>query len=233
MCLVSLYRKAYYYGQGRFCPVCEKTSRRFRTYGFIPRQDAQCVYCGALERHRLSWVFITQRTNLFDGYPKKMLHVAPEPCFEPRFRRKLGSSYITADLFNSKAMLKMDITNIDFTDRSFDVIYCSHVLEHVQDDLQAMREFYRVLKPGGWAILLVPIYARKTYEDASITSPQDRLLAFGQADHVRKYGTDYVDRLRNAGFRVKVVKVSDLLSPDDVVTLGLVHTEREIYFCEK
>ena len=136
-----------------------------------------------------------------------MLHVAPEACFEARFKKILGDRYLTADLFNPRAMVKMDITDIRYPDHSFDVIYCGHVLEHVLDDRKAMSEFYRTLKTSGWAILLVPIIADETFEDASIVEPEDRLAAFGQADHVRIYGPDYVDRLRAVGFEVQVTKI--------------------------
>jgi len=198
-----------YYGEGRFCPVCSKSFSRFRR--FRSREDAQCPHCGALERHRLLWLYSSKKTDLFDGTPKKMLHVAPEPCFESRLKKRLGDGYLTTDLYATRAMEKMDITSIEYPDQSFDVIYCSHVLEHVQDDKRAMREFFRVLKNNGWAILLAPITAEKTFEDPSIVDPLERLKAFGQEDHVRRYGPDYVDRLREAGFSVEVTKVNDLV----------------------
>ncbi len=222
-----------YHGSGRFCPVCGKSSRRFRPFGVIPRDDAQCAHCGALERHRLLWLYVSTRTNLFDGRPKKVLHVAPEPCFEPRFRQRLGSGYITADLFDPTTMVRMDIMDIEYADQSFDVIYCSHVLEHVRDDRKALREFYRVLRSDGWAILLVPITAKETFEDPSITTPEGRLKAFGQHDHVRRYGPDYAGRLRDAGFRVDVAKAGDLVGDDEVLRMGLTPASGEIYFCTK
>ena len=223
-----------YYGTARLCPVCGASARLFRQHGIIRRDDARCQHCGALERHRLLWQYITTQTNLFDGKPKKMLHVAPEGCFESRFREQLGDNYLTADLLNPRAMVKMDITDIQYPDQSFDVIYCSHVLEHVLDDRRAMREFYRVLNDKGWAILLVPIMETDTtYEDPSIVDPEERLKAFGQSDHVRSYGPDYADRLREAGFIVKVTRPADLVSPNDVIKMGLTPASGEIYFCTK
>jgi len=226
-------RVAWYFGNQRHCPVCGKSSRRFRAAGAVPRPEARCVHCGALERHRLLWLYLKQRTDLFDGKPKKVLHVAPESSLEPRFRQLLGDSYLTADLHKPRAQIKMDITDIQLPDQTFDVIYCSHVLEHVVDDRKAMREFHRVLKDDGWAILLVPIMTDKTFEDPSIVDPAERLKAFGQWDHVRKYGHDYVDRLRESGFNVQIARVDDLARSDDVVAMGLATSAGAIYHCTK
>ncbi len=220
-----------YRGEGRLCPVCGKSSRRFRSFGIELRTDAQCVHCGALERNRLLWVFITRKTDLFEGKPKRMLHIAPELCLEDKFRECLGANYLSADLSNPRAMIKMNIMDIPYPDESFDVIYCSHVLEHVRDDRRAMRELCRVLKKDGWAIILVPITADKTFEDFSIVDPAERLKVFGQEDHVRRYGSDYIDRLREAGFKVTVNKVGDLVDDERAATMGLTHASGEIYYC--
>ena len=100
----------------------------------------------------------------------------------------------------------MSVTKIPFSDDYFDAIICNHVLEHVVDDSKAMTELFRVLKPGGWAILQVPIsmVLEETYEDFSIVDPQHREQAFGQADHVRIYAKDYETRLALAGFKVRI-----------------------------
>ena len=232
--LRNVVRAVPYYGKGRFCPVCGKSSRRFRN--FRKRQDVICPHCGAFGRHRLLWLFLQKKTNFFDGQPKKMLHVAPESCFESRFKELLGGDYLTADLFSPRAMVKMDITDIQYTDSSFDIIYCSHVLEHVIDDKQAMREFLRVLKDDGWAILLVPITREKTFEDSSIVDPKERKKAFGMEDHVRRYGSDYVERLRDAGFTVNITTVRDLADTNDSVKMGLPlagSAGGDIYYCTK
>ncbi len=189
------FRRILYRGQTKFCPVCEKSSRKFLPFGRPRRQDARCPQCGALERHRLLWLYLKMRTDLFDGRSKKVLHIAPEQCFEPLLRKSLGDGYITADLYNPKAMVKMDITNIDYYKETFDVILCSHVLEHVDDDKKALREFWRVLKHNGRAFIMVPITAEVTFEDPTIVDPKKRFIVFGQEDHVRRYGHDFVDRL--------------------------------------
>jgi SAM-dependent methyltransferase len=222
-----------YHGTGRYCPVCEKDSSRFASYGAIRRDDALCVRCNSLERHRLLWLYINRKTDLFDGKSKKVLHVAPEACLEEKFRQRLGDGYITADLFNPRAMVKMDIMDIRYPNESFDVIYCSHVLEHVADDRKAISEFHRVLKRDGWAILLVPVVAEKTFEDPSIVDPDERVKAYGQEDHVRAYGPDYADRLREAGFKVDITRVTDMTTPADATRMGLGPLAGEIYLCRR
>lgn len=231
--LKSIFKRILYLGTDRYCPVCEKSSRKFLQFGVVPRDDAQCPFCGSLERHRLVWLYFNRKTDLFDGQPKQVLHVAPEPIFEQKLKKRLGKTYLTADLFNPAAMVKMDITDIHYPNDTFDVIYCSHVLEHVVDDARAMREFYRVLRGGGWAILLVPITADKTFDAASVTEPIERLRLFGQEDHVRRYGIDYVERLKNAGFTVKVVQSSDFCNREDIIRMGLTESSGEIYYCTK
>jgi len=219
-----------YSGNARFCPVCNNSSRKFRNFGEEQRKDAQCIHCRALERHRLLGLFLEKKSDLFNGKDKKMLHVAPEKCLEQRFRKQLGGNYFTADLLSPRVMLKMDVTNIPCHDQAFDVIYCSHVLEHVQDDKKAIREFFRVLKTDGWAILLVPITRDKTYEDSSITDPEERHRAFGQEDHARSYGRDYIDRLRQAGFTVEINTVSDLVTDrKEILAMGLTPASAALY----
>ncbi|WP_026043759.1 class I SAM-dependent methyltransferase [Treponema primitia] len=237
----KIYTNIIYCGRNRYCPICGKHSRIFREYGVIPRKDAQCIFCGSRERHRLLWLFLQRKTNLFTSEckNKKMLHIAPEKYFKNKFRLLLGENYITADLYKSSAMVKMDITNIEYPEKSFDIIVCNHVLEHVLDDIKAIKEFFRVLKDDGWAILLVPITSEKTIEDPLIVSPQERFRIFGQKDHVRRYGKDYIERLRSAGFQVAVTKASEIASDNEIIKMGLSESPEsefeatEIYCCTK
>jgi SAM-dependent methyltransferase len=224
--------KARFLGLARYCPVCESRLRRFLPAGVIERSDARCPVCSSRERHRLVWAFFREGTPLFDGSPKRMLHIAPEACLEPKFRRIPGLNYLTADLLDPGAMVMMDITDIQYPDNSFDVIYCSHVLEHVPDDRKAMRELHRVLAPDGWAVLQVPITAGRTFEDPSVVDPAERERLFGQHDHVRVYGTDYKERLKEAGFRVLCFSAADVVGRENVRRMGICESE-EIYFCQK
>jgi SAM-dependent methyltransferase len=188
--------------------------------------------CGSLERHRLMYLYMTQKTDLFSGNRKRMLHVAPEAQLSRLFQETDCIDYLSADLSSATAMVKMDITDIQYADESFHAIYCSHVLEHVPDDIGAMRELYRVLKPGGWAILQVPISPGTTFEDPTVTSPEAREELFGQDDHVRRYGHDYVERLVAAGFSVLVDGFVRGLSDQEITRFGLMRTE-DVYFCTK
>jgi SAM-dependent methyltransferase len=221
------------FGFRRYCPCCRARLRDFRPFGVIPRPGALCPVCGSLERHRLIYLYLRSRTNLFDGRPKRMLHVAPEAQLSRLFTNIPAIDYVSADLLLPNAMVRMDVGAIPFPDETFDVIYCSHVLEHVDDDRRAMHELHRVLRTDGWAILQVPITTHAvTHEDPSVTSPNERERLFGQHDHVRRYGLDYKDRLEEAGFKVTVDGFVRELNSRTVVRLGLEQSE-DVYLCER
>jgi SAM-dependent methyltransferase len=216
-------------GVGLYCPVCEKPSKRFGRFG---KQDAECLHCGSLDRHRLAWLYFEQMTNLFDDETfKYFLHIAPEPCFEKRLKKRVGSGYISADINRHRAMIRMDITDIWYPSEVFDVIFCSHVLEHVTNDRKAISEFYRVLKFNGWALILVPISADRTFEDPSVTDPSERLRLFGQADHVRRYGPDFAERLREVGFDLKIVCAHDFLGTEEIMRMGITCAAGDLLYC--
>ncbi len=220
-----------YFGLSFFCPVCSSSARAFRTYGAKHRPNAKCPFCGALERYRMLWVFLKTRTDFFDCKSKKMLHIAPEKPLESKFKNIDNLNYLTGDLNNPEAMERIDITDIHHPDESFDVIYCSHVLEHVPDDYKAMQEFCRVLKPGGWALILIPVNVERTMEDSSVIDPEERKKLFGQWDHVRRYGPDVIDRFRKSGFTVEEFHPADFMEPDKIKRYAV--TDEPIYFCKK
>jgi predicted SAM-dependent methyltransferase len=196
-------------------PIDNKSFRKFLPYGYeVQRQNVLSPSTLSLERHRLLWLYLTNETNFFTS-KKKVLHMAPEQCFLTRFR-KLNHDYVTADIDSPIADVTADIINLPFNDNSFDVIFCNHVLEHVQDDTRAMKELFRVMKKGGMGIFQVPqdLNRNVTFEDNSITNPKERAKIFGQYDHVRVYGKDYFDKLRSIGFEVKEVNYSQKLSTE-------------------
>ncbi len=213
----------FYAGDRVQCPVCGRRYAKFLPYGYVkPRENALCPHCLALERHRLMWLYLLRETTFFEDKPR-LLHVAPERCYIRRLERLLGDRYVTADLESPLAKVKMDVQKIPFASDEFDVIFCNHILEHVEDDRAALRELYRVLRPGGWGIVLSPVnYDRAvTYEDSSIVTPEERLRHFGQKDHVREFGRDYPARLAECGFEVDEIDYVSHLDPEEVALYGL------------
>lgn len=227
------------------CPFCRWKGKSFLPNGLEVRRNSRCPKCDSLERHRLYYLYLQ---NVIPAKSKlKVLHFAPEKILTKLFKSFSNIEYLSADLDPTKAMVKEDITNISFADASFDILFCAHVLEHIPDDLKAMRELHRILKPDGFAVLQVPVKDEfngrmidKTYEDFSITLPQEREKAFGQHDHVRVYGRDFKDRLEQAGFHVRIDKFAETLGAEKLKRFALIpdhpsitETEGWIYYCTK
>jgi len=244
----SVYNKIFYFGFKYKCPICNSHLRTFLPFGYnFPvlkekkiigggyRQKVICPVCGSFDRDRLLYLYLLHKTDIFKKQIK-LLHVAPEAEIANKLQAKKNINYLTADIASKNVMVKMDITNIQFPDNSFDVIICNHVLEHIIDDSKAMSELYRILKPGGWAILMVPLSLtlKKTYEDFSIKTQAERERAFGQRDHVRIYAEDYQDRLERVHFKVDVFKW--IMEPEKFGKLqnifGL-NEEEHVYFVSK
>ncbi|HLH10871.1 MAG TPA: class I SAM-dependent methyltransferase [Methylovirgula sp.] len=206
-------------GQTHRCNICGYEGR-FRTFGHPPRYGSQCPRCLSLERHRLLKLWIDRNQERFAG--KSLLHFAPEASVQ-RFLRPMVARYSSADLNPAHATLVLDIEKIALPDESYDIVVASHVLEHV-DDKRALAEVRRILRPGGFAIIMVPIVEGwdETYENASIVETRDRIAHFGQWDHVRFYGRDLRDRINAAGFRVEEVTAVE----PDVQTFGLGRGEK-------
>lgn len=200
-------------------PIDEKSYRKFLPYGYEKiRENALAPGTLSLERHRLFWLYLKNETSFFSTENLRVLHFAPEQAFLKRFRRLKNLNYTTTDLNSPIADVKADICNLPFEEHSFDFIICNHVLEHIADDTRAMEELYRVLAPGGIAIVQVP-YDRKrktTFEDDSITDRKERARIFGQYDHVRIYGMDYFKKLASVGFDVEGLDYTAKLSEEQI-----------------
>ena len=216
-------------------PIDGRNYKKLLPYGYEGRQRENALAPGtlSLERHRLMWLYLKEETDFFTA-PKKVLHIAPEQCFYGRFRKMENLDYLTADLDSPIADVKMDIHKIQYPNDTFDVVFCNHVLEHVTDDIQCMRELRRVLKPGGLAIMQVPLDSSKakTDEDPTLEDPEERKRRFGQYDHVRLHGRDYPERLKKAGFSVKKVDFSEKISEELFDRYALMKGEI-LYVCSK
>lgn len=211
------------------CPCCGEKFRAFLPAGVARRPNARCPRCGSLERHRLIWLYLQKKTDLF-LHPYKVLDVAPEEILQKKLRALPNLEYLSIDLESPLAMKKMDITKLDLPDASYDVIFCNHVFEHIPDDRAAMRELRRVLKPGGWAIMQTPVDIKRqqTDEDPAVQDSRERLRRFGQEDHIRVYGLDFFDRLRETGWRMTRDRFVQTLTRDEV-TRYVLDTEEELF----
>lgn len=220
-------------------PIDGKSFRTFLPYGYgNQRNNVLSPSTLSLERHRLLWLYLNEKTDFFQSeinsdssesktkriklrdtetnIALKVLHFAPEQAFYKLFRNQKNLDYTTTDLFSPLADVKADICDLPFEDNQYDVILCNHVLEHIPDDTKAMQELYRVLKPGGMAILQIPqdLSRATTFADDSITDQKERAKIFGQYDHVRIYGRDYFDKLRSIGFKVIEEDYTNDISPE-------------------
>ena len=208
-------------------PIDGKSFRMFLPYGYgTQRNNVLSPSTLSLERHRLLWLYLQNETDFFTATEKKnILHFAPEQEFYKRFKKQKNIQYTTTDLFSPLADIKADICDLPFKDNEYDVIFCNHVLEHIPDDTKAMQELYRVLKPGGMAILQIPqdLNRATTFSDDSITDEKERAAIFGQYDHVRVYGRDYFDELRSIGFTVVEADYTKKISPELVTRYCLAH----------
>ena len=244
--LIDLYIKYKHFGFKFKCPFCGGHFRKLlpagldlqilkekKVVGGGYRSNGHCPHCYSSDRERLIYLYLENKTNLF--YENlKILHVAPEKNLQKFFMTLANIDYISADLDSPLAMVNMDITKIQYENNYFDIIICNHVLEHIPNDRQAMSELYRVLKPGGWSILQVPISLSldRTYEDPTVTASDEREKKFGQSDHVRIYAKDYKDRLESVGFTVEVYSFGKELGDSTMHKYALLKDE-DIYLASK
>ena len=247
---VSKAARPYLYAGKRVqCPFCKGRFRRFAPTGVLDRPfwrsetakrllaldyiavcNQQCPRCGSSERHRLAYFYLKDALN-FDALSGiRLLDVGPDEFVTRALFDRTDLDYVSIDSSRTNATHIMDVTDLKFKDNTFDCVICYHVLEHVKDDRKAMSELFRVLKPGGWGILQVPIWSDQTFEDDSIPR-SDYLEYYGHADHVRRYGPDYMGRLKTAGFKVTRDGYVRRLPKEFVRRNGLLETE-DIYYCE-
>lgn len=217
----QLTMRVQYFGYSVKCPYCGWRGREFYPHPEPhPRKNAYCPRCFAKERHRLLRLYLGRMMNIESGAPT-ILEIAPGPYSVRYFSNLPRVRYITFDLESPIAMARADIGRLPLPDDAFDVVICYHVLEHISDDIGAMAELYRVLKPTGILLVQVPIITEVTEEDPEIVDPLERLRRYGQDDHVRNYGLDFYDRLHSSGFIVRHDDFASRLSPAEISRYGL------------
>ncbi len=198
------------------------------------RRRVTCPFCQSYDRDRLLWLFLIRKLGIGQT-PIKLLHIAPEATVGSKLQAMPNIEYLSGDLDPDLAMVKLDVTAINLPDESFDAILCNHVLEHIPDDRLAMSELLRVLKPGGRAVLQVPIALnlKTTIEDPSCDDEEERLRRFGQIDHFRVYArADYVSRLQSVGWLVEEVDFVRELSEAEIEKYR-VSRDEIIFLCRK
>jgi len=214
-------------GEKGYCNICDNVVRVFLPFGNTPRENAECPYCGSLERHRLLWYYIKHNTNMLNDSIDtsiKVLHFAPETILQKKISKFKYIDYYPVDINPSHIGIRdvIDIESIKFHDNTFDYIICYHVLEHVADDLMAMKELIRVLKKDGIVFIEVPTNnIDTTYENPEFNTPELRLQHYGQDDHVRMYGNDFSQKLSETGFIVEEIDLSKDLTSQELYSYGI------------
>lgn len=240
------YRIFLYRGDKYVCPFCGNKSKSFLKIG-LPHpaiienkiigagvRRGGCVKCESVDRDRLLFALFDQELKIFSDNPKfSILHAAPEKMVSNEFLKFKYKEYICIDKFMPgysypDYTVDMDLLNLNFQSNYFDLVICNHVLEHIDDDIAAMKELFRVLKPGGKAILQVPVASNLavTYQNDNVQSDKERELHYGQYDHVRIYGQDYTERLESIGFQVQRINISEKYSsygliPEEDLFIGI------------
>lgn len=225
----------FYLGNTYSCNLCGKSFQRFKPKGnWDIRLNAECPYCGSVERTRLLLFYLERETDLFtkENY---LLQIAPHWQLRKIFRQSKNIHYVNGDLNPACADEQMDVTAIPYPDNTFDYVICSHVLGHVPNEALGIRELRRVLKPTGTALILTLVNwnSPTTYESDANQTPEQRLKAYSEPDLVRLHGADFADRLRKEGFTVEPIDYTRTMSEEENRHYSLGNKDREIIFCCK
>ncbi len=228
------FRSTLFRGSEYECPCCGGSFRNFIRSG----KNRKCPGCNSYQRHRFLELFLSLKTNLYST-PTRILHVAPEFGLQKKLKSFKNISHVSIDLCSPLADKRMDLTRLEFPSCSFDAVICFHVLEKIPEDRAAVREMFRILKPGGWAIIQVPIElsSPQTFCDAQIDTPLLRERTYGEFDDQRLYGRDFYDVLRELGFNVEThtleQEIDESLIKKCVLRKDSGKMPQEICYCTK
>lgn len=212
-----------------FCPACLQP-----VPGWIPnpngRANTLCPCCRALERHRFL-AYLIRRMSPLVRTSRAVLDIAPQAQIRQLLVEQVGPRYIGLDLHPRRQItLQGDLCRLPFTDGSFDMVICYHVLEHIADDHAAMGELRRVLRPGGFALVQVPRWTGVATDEDPSAPPKVRIKRFGQKDHVRRYGDDFERRLAGHGLHAQVIQPVMLLDSRERKRMGM-RDEETVWVC--
>jgi SAM-dependent methyltransferase len=219
-------RSVYRYGNSVECPYCKWTGWRFLSAGLYRRPNRLCPGCASLERYRM--VPLVLARELRQPRPR-VLELAPKECLT-KYCRDQGWRYASSDLSSPTAMVRGDLRAMPFASDSFDAIVCFHVLEHIHDDAPSFREIGRMLKPDGFGLLCVPLQGQVTQEGAP---PSEWERLYGQDDHVRMYGMDIEQRMRDAGLQVQRIDTLSYFTAADLDRYALRGDDRYLFIVRK
>ena len=238
---MKIYFPLHQMGNKRKCYVCGKTLGRFTKFkgglAYFPEwivkldmigsdvENFGCPYCHCIDRERHLFMYF-DKLKVWDSIKgSHILHFAPEPNLSKRIEGHAPANYVRGDLFPANPTIrKIDATAIDFPDACFDIVLANHVLEHIPDYTRAIREVYRVLRPGGFAILQTPFSKRlqKNFEDQGINTEDLRLYFYAQRDHVRVFSEhEFLQSLQEAGFALAFAKHADFFTDEESYYYGV------------
>lgn len=224
-------RRVRWFGLTHWCPICRSAVRQFLPHGVVPRPNAVCPVCQSRDRHRLAWLWLTSQTRL-GREPVRLLHIAPEPELARRLTALPAVHYVSGDIVH-RASVRMDVCSMPFGTGSFDLIYCSHVLNMLPEDQPALAELFRVLRPGGQALLQVPVTQPGAGVEVSSTSTaEERRAKLGDAHMYRRYERDALHtRLRKQGFHSVALDWYSSFTSRKQLQLGLI--DEPLHVCQK
>ncbi|MCP3919753.1 MAG: methyltransferase domain-containing protein [bacterium] len=199
----------------------------------VPNSDGYCPRCNSKARHRRIWLYLEEHTDVLVE-DLCVLEVAPWWALARRLQRQPNVRYVGLDQRRTGPQVTLigDARSIPLESSTVDALLCVHVLEHVVEDQRAIAELFRVLRPGGWAVVSVPLRLdRMTDEDPLVTDPDERGRRFGERGHVRFYGIDLTERLEASGFGVRLHRASEV--PETVRRECGLREDENVFHCTK